>query len=201
MSAEPIVSIEELFGRSGPLAAALAGFEARPGQVQMSKIVERGFLESAHTIVEAGTGVGKSLAYLVPALRSGKKVVISTATIALQEQLVRKDIPLVVRALGVPARVELLKGRNHYLCRSKLDRMRTGAAGGAERFYGGDLGLGRSYARRRATGANCRSRPRVSNGKRSTPMRTTARANSASVFATAIFSRGATRRNTPTSSW
>ncbi len=125
MSASPIVSIEELFGPSGPLAAALAGFEARAGQVQMSKIVERGFLESAHTIVEAGTGVGKSLAYLVPALRSGKKVVISTATIALQEQLVRKDIPLVVRALGIPARVELLKGRNHYLCRSKLDRMRT----------------------------------------------------------------------------
>jgi ATP-dependent DNA helicase DinG len=91
----------------------------------MSKLIERGFLESAHTIVEAGTGVGKSLAYLVPALRSGKKVVVSTATIALQEQLVRKDIPLVVRALGVPARVELLKGRNHYLCRQKLDRMRT----------------------------------------------------------------------------
>ena len=61
---------------------------------------------------------------IVPALRSGKKVVISTATIALQEQLVRKDIPLVVGALGIPARVELLKGRSHYLCRSKLDRMR-----------------------------------------------------------------------------
>jgi ATP-dependent DNA helicase DinG len=91
----------------------------------MSKLIERGFLESAHTVVEAGTGVGKSLAYLVPALRSGKKVVVSTATIALQEQLVRKDIPLVVRALGVPARVELLKGRNHYLCRQKLDKMRT----------------------------------------------------------------------------
>jgi ATP-dependent DNA helicase DinG len=91
----------------------------------MSKLIERGFLESAHTLVEAGTGVGKSLAYLVPALRSGKKVVVTTATIALQEQLVRKDIPLVVKALGVPARVELLKGRNHYLCRQKLDRMRA----------------------------------------------------------------------------
>jgi ATP-dependent DNA helicase DinG len=91
----------------------------------MSKLIERGFLESAHTIVEAGTGVGKSLAYLVPALRSGKKIVVTTATIALQEQLVRKDIPLVIRALGVPARVELLKGRNHYLCRQKLDKMRT----------------------------------------------------------------------------
>lgn len=91
----------------------------------MSKLVERGFLESAHTIVEAGTGVGKSLAYLVPALRSGKKVIVSTATIALQEQLVRKDIPLVTRALGIAARVELLKGRSHYLCLAKLDRMRA----------------------------------------------------------------------------
>ena len=125
MSATPADSIETVFAPEGTLARALAGFESRPGQVQMSKIIERGFLENAHTIVEAGTGVGKSLAYLVPALRSGKKVVISTATIALQEQLVRKDIPLVLRALGVPARVVLLKGRNHYLCRAKLDRMRT----------------------------------------------------------------------------
>ena len=84
-----------------------------------------GFLESAHTVVEAGTGVGKSLAYHVPALRSGKKVVVSTATIALQEQLVRKDIPLVVDTLAIPTRVELLKGRNQYLCRSKLERMRA----------------------------------------------------------------------------
>ncbi|MBD5653632.1 MAG: hypothetical protein IAI50_00435, partial [Candidatus Eremiobacteraeota bacterium] len=125
MSALPLDSLETVFGAQGPLARILPGFEGRPGQVQMSKLVERGFLESAHTIVEAGTGVGKSLAYLVPALRSGKKVVISTATIALQEQLVRKDIPLVTKALGIPARVELLKGRSHYLCLAKLDRMRT----------------------------------------------------------------------------
>ncbi|MDQ2909267.1 MAG: ATP-dependent helicase, partial [Candidatus Eremiobacteraeota bacterium] len=121
----PLASLENVFAPDGPLARALPGFEARAGQVQMSKLIERGFLESAHTIVEAGTGVGKSLAYLVPALRSGKKIVVSTATIALQEQLVKKDIPLVVGALGVPARVELLKGRNHYLCRAKLDRMRS----------------------------------------------------------------------------
>jgi ATP-dependent DNA helicase DinG len=118
-------SLDEVFGPQGPLAQSLPGFEARPGQIRMAQIVERGFLEDAHTIVEAGTGVGKSLAYLVPALRSGKKIVISTATIALQEQLVSKDIPLVVRALNTPVRVELLKGRNHYLCRSKLDKLRS----------------------------------------------------------------------------
>jgi ATP-dependent DNA helicase DinG len=115
--------IDETFGASGPIAQVLGGFEGRPGQVQMAKLIERGFLENVHTVVEAGTGVGKSLAYLVPALRSGKRVVVSTGTIALQEQLVRKDIPLVVEALGIPVRVELLKGRNHYLCRAKYEKM------------------------------------------------------------------------------
>src|SRR5579863_4628908 len=117
-----VSSIDDIFGTQGPIARALPGFEARPGQVAMAQLIERGFMEQAHTIVEAGTGVGKSLAYLVPALRSGKKIVISTGTIALQEQLVIKDIPMVIDALGVEVRVELLKGRNHYLCRSKYDR-------------------------------------------------------------------------------
>jgi Rad3-related DNA helicase len=119
------LSTEELFAADGLIARALPGFEARPGQVQMAQCIERGFLEGMHTIVEAGTGVGKSLAYLVPAVRSGKKVVLSTGTIALQEQLVRKDIPLVEKALGVPLRVTLLKGRNHYLCKSKYERARA----------------------------------------------------------------------------
>jgi len=118
-----VSTIDVTFGASGPIATALPGFESRPGQVQMAQLIERGFLENVHTIVEAGTGVGKSLAYLVPALRAGKRVVISTGTIALQEQLVRKDIPLVIGALGIPARVELLKGRNHYLCRAKYEKM------------------------------------------------------------------------------
>src|ERR1700757_2464755 len=118
-------TIEQVFAPNGQLARALPGFEARPGQVQMAQLVERGILEGMHTIVEAGTGVGKSMAYLVPAVRSGKKIVLSTGTIALQEQLVRKDIPLVERALGVPLRVTLLKGRNHYLCRQKYERMRA----------------------------------------------------------------------------
>jgi ATP-dependent DNA helicase DinG len=118
-----VISVDETFGPGGPIARRLTGFEARPGQIQMAQQVERGLLEGLHTIVEAGTGVGKSLAYLVPALRSGKRVVVSTGTIALQEQLVRKDLPLVIEALGIPARVELLKGRNHYLCRAKYEKM------------------------------------------------------------------------------
>ena len=118
-------AIDDVFAPGGPIEQTLSGFEARTGQVQMAQLIERGFLEGMHTIVEAGTGVGKSLAYLVPALRSGKKVVVSTGTIALQEQLFQKDIPLVARALNTTARITLLKGRNHYLCKQKLERMRS----------------------------------------------------------------------------
>jgi ATP-dependent DNA helicase DinG len=114
--------VDDAFAPGGPIARSLPGFEARDGQVRMAHLIQRGFLENVHTIVEAGTGVGKSLAYLVPALRAGARVVISTGTIALQEQLVRKDIPLVTKALGVDARVVLLKGRNHYLCRAKFEK-------------------------------------------------------------------------------
>ncbi len=114
--------VDDAFAPGGPIARALPGFEAREGQVRMAHLIQRGFLENVHTIVEAGTGVGKSLAYLVPALRAGARVVVSTGTIALQEQLVRKDIPLVTQALGIKARVVLLKGRNHYLCKAKFEK-------------------------------------------------------------------------------
>jgi ATP-dependent DNA helicase DinG len=114
--------VEDAFAPDGPIARALPGFEPREGQVRMAHLIQRGFLENVHTIVEAGTGVGKSLAYLVPALRAGARVVVSTGTIALQEQLVRKDIPLVTKALGIEARVVLLKGRNHYLCKAKFEK-------------------------------------------------------------------------------
>jgi ATP-dependent DNA helicase DinG len=114
--------VDDAFAPGGPIARALPGFEAREGQVRMARLIQRGFLENVHTIVEAGTGVGKSLAYLVPALRAGARVVVSTGTIALQEQLVRKDIPLVTQALGIDARVVLLKGRNHYLCKAKFEK-------------------------------------------------------------------------------
>jgi ATP-dependent DNA helicase DinG len=118
-------AIERIFAPGGPIARTLPAFEPRAGQLQMAQVVERALLEGMHSIVEAGTGVGKSLGYLVPAIRSGKKVVLSTGTIALQEQLVTKDIPLVGRALGIPLRVTLLKGRSHYLCRQKFERLRS----------------------------------------------------------------------------
>ena len=86
--------------------------------------------------MEAGTGVGKSFGYLVPALRSSMEVVLSPGTIALQEQLVRKEIPLAAQALRITPRVELLKGRSQYLCRAKLEKMRADRHHRAERHDG-----------------------------------------------------------------
>jgi len=119
-----MLTIEEVLGRDGVLAKILPGYEYRPSQIAMAKLVNRGFLEHTHIMVEAGTGTGKSFGYLVPALLSGQRVVISTATLALQEQLLRKDIPLVRDALAARARVVQLKGRGNYLCRDKLELLR-----------------------------------------------------------------------------
>jgi ATP-dependent DNA helicase DinG len=122
-----LISIDEVFANDGPFAHNRPGYEMRKGQLAMAKLIERGVLEGMHSLIEAGTGVGKSYGYLVPMLRSGKKVVISTGTVALQEQLVCKDIPAVAHALGIYPKVALLKGRSQYLCRLKLDRSSAGA--------------------------------------------------------------------------
>lgn len=119
-----MLTIEAVLGRGGLVASALAGYEHRPAQVSMAKLVHRGFLEHVHVLVEAGTGTGKSFGYLVPALLSGQRVVVSTATLALQEQLLTKDIPLLLQALDSKASVVQLKGRGNYLCRDKLEQLR-----------------------------------------------------------------------------
>ncbi len=100
--------------------AALDSGEVRPGQVQMAEAVERAFAEGGVVAVAAGTGTGKSLAYLVPAVASGQCVVVATATKALQDQLANKDLPLVARGLGRPVNWAVLKGRSNYLCRQRL---------------------------------------------------------------------------------
>ncbi|MBC5827336.1 MAG: ATP-dependent DNA helicase [Candidatus Eremiobacteraeota bacterium] len=118
------ISIEDVLGPSGFIAAIVAGYEHRPVQIAMAKTVNRSLLEHVHALIEAGTGTGKSFGYLVPALLAGQRVVISTATLALQEQLLTKDIPAVVAALGSRAHVVALKGRNNYLCRDKYAHMK-----------------------------------------------------------------------------
>jgi ATP-dependent DNA helicase DinG len=119
-----MLTIENVLGLGGLVAKTLPGYESRPAQIAMAKLVNRGLLEHVHVMAEAGTGTGKSLGYLVPALLSGQRVVVSTATLALQEQLLNKDIPLILDALDSQARVVQLKGRHNYLCREKLETLR-----------------------------------------------------------------------------
>jgi ATP-dependent DNA helicase DinG len=112
--------VDDFFGPSGRLAAALSGFEPRGGQAALAQAVADALEGDEHLLAEAGTGTGKSLAYLVPALVSGKRVVVATATKALQEQLLTKDVPAAAAALGRNVRVAVLKGRQNYLCRKSL---------------------------------------------------------------------------------
>jgi ATP-dependent DNA helicase DinG len=110
----------EIFGPRGPLQSALPGFRARSQQAHMAERVAAALESRTALIVEAGTGTGKTFAYLVPAILSGARVLISTGTRALQDQLFTKDLPLVAAALGRPARVAVLKGRSNYLCHHRL---------------------------------------------------------------------------------
>ena len=107
---------DDIFSAAGPLARALPGYRARREQATMARRVADAIEARRPLIVEAGTGTGKTFAYLVPALLSGRRVLISTGTRTLQDQLFAKDVPLVAAALGRPARIALLKGRSNYLC-------------------------------------------------------------------------------------
>jgi len=116
--------IADILGPDGVIAGSLPGYENRSEQLQMAVAVAEAFNHDRVAIIEAGTGTGKSLAYLVPALlwsrRNEERVIISTKTINLQEQLIRKDIPYLQRTCGVEFRAVLVKGRGNYLCRRRL---------------------------------------------------------------------------------
>ena len=112
-------TLHQFFAPGGLLSQAHPNYEFRRGQLEMAQSVEKALEERRHLIVEAGTGTGKTLAYLVPVIRSGKRVIISTGTKNLQEQIFFKDIPFLEKHLG-PLRVCYMKGRNNYLCRQKL---------------------------------------------------------------------------------
>jgi ATP-dependent DNA helicase DinG len=106
----------DVLGETGPLARVLPGYEARAEQLAMTELVERALETESVALVEAGTGTGKTLAYLVPALLSGKKVVVSTGTKTLQEQIFHRDLPLLARTLDVPVSAAMMKGLGNYLC-------------------------------------------------------------------------------------
>ncbi|MGR5162104.1 ATP-dependent DNA helicase [Vibrio owensii] len=114
--------IAKTFSSEGALGKAIPGFQARQPQIDMAEAVSSAIKDQTQLVVEAGTGTGKTFAYLVPALLSGKKVIISTGSKNLQEQLYHRDLPLMVSALGFYGQVALLKGRSNYLCLDRLSR-------------------------------------------------------------------------------
>ncbi len=122
-SARALPTLHEFFAPGGILSRSPLPYEYRPGQYEMAKAVERALGEHRHLIVEAGTGTGKTLAYLLPALRTGQRVIISTGTKALQDQLYFRDMPFLEALLG-ELRVCYMKGRANYLCRHKLYALR-----------------------------------------------------------------------------
>src|SRR5260370_25268281 len=117
------VTIEGIFGPGGLLESRHPGYEFRSSQLAMAEIVDETFQKHQHAIIEAGTGTGKTLAYLIPAIRSGRRVVISTATKSLQEQLYVKDVPFLQRHFAPELKVAVMKGRSNFLCREKLRQM------------------------------------------------------------------------------
>lgn len=117
------VTMADVFGPGGMLAQCHPGYEFRAAQLEMAEMVDQAFASHQHALIEAGTGTGKTLAYLVPAIRSGRRVVISTATKSLQEQLFEKDIPFLRKHFAPELKVALMKGRNNFVCREKVHLM------------------------------------------------------------------------------
>jgi ATP-dependent DNA helicase DinG len=122
-----MTDLEEILGPDGLLSRHIPGFSFRSQQLEMAQAVERAMAQGGILVSEAGTGTGKTFAYLVPALLSGKKVIVSTGTRNLQDQLFHRDLPLIRDTLASPARIALLKGRANYLC---PQRMEAAAASG-----------------------------------------------------------------------
>src|SRR5690242_11945779 len=113
-------SAKQFFSRGGTLSQWHPSYEFRQGQVEMAEAVESALADKRHLIVEAGTGTGKTLAYLVPALLSGKRIIVSTGTKNLQEQLFFKDVPFLQQHFSRPLKVCYMKGRGNYACRQKI---------------------------------------------------------------------------------
>jgi ATP-dependent DNA helicase DinG len=120
--------VAAVFAPGGPLARALADFEPRAGQIEMARAIAGAFQSGGVVLAEAGTGTGKTLAYLVPAILSGERTLISTGTKNLQEQIYFKDIPVLREALGIPFTATCMKGRANYLCLHRLDEMAGGSS-------------------------------------------------------------------------
>ena len=143
--------VEEAFGPNGLLSRLPGPFHVRLGQTEMALSVARQIEKGGALVVEAGTGVGKTFAYLVPALLCGERILLSTATKALQDQLFDRDLPTLVHALGLPLRLALLKGRANYLCTHRMRQYMTQEAN-LDRFGRLDMAKIRSWAPQTLTG-------------------------------------------------
>jgi len=119
-----LLSVTELLSEQGPLHACLPGFRVRPAQQAMAQAIADALHDKEDLLVEAGTGTGKTLAYLIPAIHSGLKVIISTGTKNLQDQLLHHDVPLLRKALNVPVTITVLKGRANYFCLQRFELAR-----------------------------------------------------------------------------
>ena len=134
-----VLRARDVLGFRSPLSHAVERWEHREGQLAMADAVELALEQETHLFVEAGTGTGKTLAYLVPAILSGRKVIVSTATRALQEQIFAKDLPLVAAALqaqGVSFRASLMKGLGNYVCQRRLNEARASGGRAPDRALG-----------------------------------------------------------------
>ena len=116
---------QSLLGADGPFARQVENFSPRPQQQQMADAVAEVLIDAGCLVAEAGTGTGKTFAYLVPLLAAGCRAVVSTGTRTLQDQLFKRDLPAVLEALEIQPKVALLKGRTNYLCRYRLDLTRN----------------------------------------------------------------------------
>jgi ATP-dependent DNA helicase DinG len=145
------LTARSFFGKKGVLSRWHPNFEFRHGQLEMAEAVESALADKRHLIVEAGTGTGKTLAYLIPAILSGKRVVVSTGTKNLQEQLFYKDIPFLQQHLQTPVSVCYMKGRNNFACRHKIyENERTAFLSGMEEVA--DFQIIRDWEQRTETG-------------------------------------------------
>ncbi|MGB5812842.1 MAG: ATP-dependent DNA helicase, partial [Polyangiales bacterium] len=140
-----------LLGPSGPLARGVSGYEHRPGQIRMARAIQDVLHHDGTLLIEAGTGTGKTWAYLIPAALSGRRILISTGTRALQDQIMERDLPALERHLGLDIRAACVKGLGNYVCLRRFNEFLQSADAGKGRF-GRTLPSQRSWVETTKTG-------------------------------------------------
>ncbi|HZJ97894.1 MAG TPA: DEAD/DEAH box helicase, partial [Oligella sp.] len=154
-------NVSRFFSDDGPFAGAVSTFTKRKAQTELAQAIEETFSKNSILVAEAGTGTGKTWAYLVPALLAPGKVIISTGTRNLQDQIFNKDVPQVCKVMGIPALVSVLKGRSNYVCHHYLKELEESEAGLRSKAEVPQLQAIRRFTDRSSTGdkADCTAVP------------------------------------------